>query len=56
MSLMHLILIAIVNDTDKFKEMYAPFAVIFNMIFLILTCYCVIFGFTVTLIYKAKSE
>lgn len=36
--------------------MYMPFAMIFNVIFLVLTNFCLIFGITITMIYLAKSE
>jgi len=52
MSLMHLFLITIQTDRAKFKEMYAPFAMIFNVMFLILANFTLIFGIAITLIFK----
>lgn len=56
MSVMHLIILAVESESRKFLAMYMPFAMIFNMAFLVLSNLCLIFGITIALIYKEKSE
>ncbi len=56
MSVMHIILIGAIQDPVKFLNMYVPFAMIFNLIFLILTNFCVIFGITIALITREKAN
>ena len=56
MSVMHIILIGTILDPVKFLNMYAPFAMIFNLIFLILSNFCVIFGITIALILREKAN
>lgn len=56
MSVMHIIIIGSISDPVKFLTMYVPFAMILNLIFLILTNFCVIFGITIALITKEKAN
>ena len=55
-SVMHIILLAIIKDDSLFISMYVNFALVFNLLFLILSNFCLIFGITIALIYKQKSE
>lgn len=52
MSVIHLIMIGYVEDHKQFLNIYCPYSLILNLIFLLLTNFCAIFGITVTLIYK----
>lgn len=54
-SLMHLLFIALISDMAKFLDFYAQFAMMFNLGFLILSCFCFVFGLTVALVYRQKS-
>lgn len=56
MSLLHLLLISFIGDYTRFYDLYAPFSMMFNLIFLLLANFGAIFGLTITLIYKEKSE
>jgi hypothetical protein len=56
MSLLHVLLIGFIEDYTRFYDLYAPFSMMFNLIFLLFTNFCAIFGLTITLIFKQKSE
>lgn len=53
---MHIILLAATDDRKKFLEMYAPYAMIFNLIFLILSNFTCIFGICITIIFREKAK
>jgi hypothetical protein len=50
--LLHVILIGFIEDYTRFYDLYAPFSMIFNLIFLLLANLGAIFGLTITLIFK----
>lgn len=52
MSVLHVILIGFIEDYSRFYELYSPYAMIFNLLFLVTTNFCVIFGLTITLVFK----
>ena len=56
MSVLHIIVISYIKDQKQFVELYAPFAMIFNLFLLILANLSVVLGVAIALIYKQKSE
>lgn len=56
MSLLHILLISCIEDYSRFYDLYAPFSMMFNLIFLLLANFCAIFGLATTLILKDKSK
>jgi len=56
MSLLHLLFLFSISDQTKFLTTYAVFARNINFLFLILVNFCLIFGITLALVYKQKSE
>jgi hypothetical protein len=55
MSLLHVLLIGFIEDYTKFYDLYAPFSMMFNLMFLLLANFTAIFAITITLILKEKS-
>jgi hypothetical protein len=55
MSVMHIIILNVISK-DNFLRFYSNFSMILNLIFLILTNLCLIFGVTIAMIYYEKSE
>jgi hypothetical protein len=53
MSVLHIVLISVMTD---FLQFYAPFAMIFNLIFVILANLCLVFGLAITFIFYSKSQ
>jgi len=54
--LLHVLLISFIEDYTKFYDLYAPFSMMLNLMFLVLANFGTIFGLTITLISKQKSE
>jgi hypothetical protein len=52
MSLLHAILIGFIEDKDKFYELYSPYSLMFNLMFLIPSNFCMIFAVTIALVFK----
>lgn len=52
MSVLHIIFVSYISDPAKFINLYAPFAMIFNLLLLILANLSLIFGIAIALIYK----
>lgn len=51
MSVIHLIFIGLESDEKEFLKLYARYAFVLNLIFLILANFCLIFGITMALIF-----
>ena len=56
MSMLHVIILGSIGDTQKFLDFYSKFARNVNIIFLILSNLAFILGITMSTIYKRKSE
>lgn len=52
MSVLHIILISYITDQSRFIDLYAPFAMIFNLFLLILANFSMVLGVAIALIYK----
>ena len=52
MSIMHIILIALVQDAAEFIKVYSPFALVFNGTFLLFTSLSLVFGIAISMIYR----
>ena len=52
MSVLHIIVISYVKDQKQFIDLYAPFAMIFNLFLLILANVSMVLAVAIALIYK----